>query len=145
MFISKQSHVDHNLSGEVIAFILEQFGDREAFFIETVEIPDEIPSLSCGLYGPIMGDPEIIDDHLCYTVFYEQRGDRAGKSRMIDLPAQKSRLLTVIGGPDDDGVCVLYTAFGGPAAPREPWDESLSDDERAESEAFWSVHALAAR
>lgn len=37
---------------------------------------------------------------------------------------------------------ILYTAFGGPLAPREPGDPDLPAEERAESEAFWAEHAL---
>lgn len=36
--------------------------------------------------------------------------------------------------------CVLYTAFGGPAAPQEPGDPSCKD--LAESATFWREHAL---
>jgi hypothetical protein len=54
--------------------------------------------------------------------------------------------LTVIAGPGDDGLdgVVLYTAYGGKCAPREPGDTSLNDEQRLESQAFWSEHALAA-
>jgi hypothetical protein len=38
--------------------------------------------------------------------------------------------------------CMLYTAFGGPLAPKEPGDPTLKDSEREESEKFWSQHAL---
>ena len=51
-------------------------------------------------------------------------------------------MMTVIGGPDGDDPCVLYTAFGGPAAPREPWDPSLDEAGWAASLAFWEAHAL---
>jgi len=38
---------------------------------------------------------------------------------------------------------VLYTAYGGPVAPREPFDRSLDEEAKAESEKFWAEHALA--
>lgn len=65
---------------------------------------------------------------------------------ICDRPSRQTRLLTVIAGPHEGDGCVLYTAHGGPAAPREPWDPSLNDDAAAleESRAFWSVHALSA-
>jgi hypothetical protein len=37
--------------------------------------------------------------------------------------------------------CVLYTAFGGPAAPQEPGDPACKDP--SASAAFWREHALA--
>jgi hypothetical protein len=42
---------------------------------------------------------------------------------------------------------ILYTAFGGPAAPREPGDPSLDGNEAglAESKAFWAEHALSSQ
>jgi hypothetical protein len=52
------------------------------------------------------------------------------------------RTVTVIGGPDDKGSVILYTAFGGPSALREPWDPGLTEEERYESQRFWSEHAL---
>jgi hypothetical protein len=45
---------------------------------------------------------------------------------------------------DDDGVHTLFTAFYGKLAPREPWDPSLPDQDRAESEEFWKTHAIVA-
>lgn len=43
---------------------------------------------------------------------------------------------------DDDGLDTLFTAFYGQLAPKEPWDPRLKDEEREESEKFWSTHAL---
>ena len=69
------------------------------------------------------------------------RGTRKGPSSVCDRAPRLSRLVTVIGGLHK-GECILFTAYGGPAAPREPWDESLSAEERGASEAFWAEHAL---
>lgn len=39
----------------------------------------------------------------------------------------------------------IFTAYGGPCAPREPGDATLSsDEEKKESADFWAQHALAA-
>jgi len=68
---------------------------------------------------------------------------RPPESRMVRLPKRTTRLLTVIGTTGDDGVIIL-TAYGGPAAEREPNDPSLkSDEEKAIASSFWSGHALA--
>lgn len=42
------------------------------------------------------------------------------------------------------GICkqTLFTAFYGKLAPKEPWDDSLRESDRAESESFWKTHAL---
>lgn len=61
---------------------------------------------------------------------------------MCDRPARMVRTMTVIGGPDDHGETILYTAYGGPSAPREPWDSTLNEEQRAQAQQFWSEHAL---
>jgi len=94
----------------------------------------------CGLYGPIMGDEPVPFE----VIRFEARGDRKWLSRLISAPMRPTRMVTVIGGPDGDEPCVLYTAYGGASAPREPGDPFLAGNAEglAESEAFWSVHAL---
>jgi hypothetical protein len=72
---------------------------------------------------------------------------------MVNRPVRETRILTVIGGhlpvkdngphAVDSSRCVLYTAFGGPMAPREPGDPSITDvDDLKESTLFWAQHAL---
>lgn len=51
-------------------------------------------------------------------------------------------LLTVGMCTDDDGLVTVFTAFPGQKAPKEPKDPKIREEERAESEAFWSTHAL---
>jgi hypothetical protein len=114
-----------------------QFADKASFFIATVELPADLADLSCGLYGPIMGDAPVADA----DVQLAPRGTRAWPSRLVARPARPTRLLTVIAGPHDDAACVLYTAFGGPLAPQEPGDPGCKDP--AASRAFWAEHALA--
>lgn len=138
MLITADSHLDHGLGESAIEFIRERFAERAEFFIETFELPEEFGELVCGLRGPIVGDAPITEDR----VRYETRGDRPGKSRITGLPPLATREVTVIAGPHGDEPCVLYTAYGGPLAPREPFDETLSDEDRAESEAFWAEHAI---
>lgn len=140
MKITDESHLDHGLTEGHIDFLMGRFGDRKEFFIETVEVPTDLPSLTCGLHGPIMGDEPLGEDEVFYTV----RPPREYPSRMTERAPRDTRLLTVIAGPDGDEPCVLYTAFGGPLAPREPGDPTLPPGDRAESEAFWSKHALSA-
>ncbi len=70
------------------------------------------------------------------------RGSRTTPSRLAlgVSPAYTSEL-TVVVGPHDGGP-VVYTAYWGEPAPREPGDPSLDDAGRAESEEFWAEHAL---
>lgn len=136
MKIVKESHLDHALSQAVIDHLLSLFGDRNAFFIETIELPDGLGTVPCGLHGPIMGDPPIDND----KVWFETRGDRAYKSRLCDRPVRQVRTVTVIAGPHESEPCVLYTAFGGPLAPQEPGDPTCKDLQKSRD--FWSEHAL---
>lgn len=43
---------------------------------------------------------------------------------------------------DEENKTRLVKAYYGELAPREPWDPCLTDDEREESEKFWSTHAI---
>jgi hypothetical protein len=139
--IHKDSHLDHGLSPAHIEWMLEQFKARAGFFLETVELPRHLEPLQCGLHGPIVGDEPVPEGE----VNYQKRGNRAGDSRMCDRPQRETRLITVIAGPHGEEPCVLYTAFGGPSAPREPWDAGIkTDSEREASVLFWAAHALSA-
>ncbi len=142
MIITNDSHLDHGLSDLHRAFITKLFEGRTAFFKETVTLPSDLTALDSALYGPLVGDPPIAESDVTYIV----RGARAGKSRVVNRPLRKTRLVSVIGGPHNDEPCILYTAFGGPIAPREPFDPSLVEGspEHTESVAFWKEHALAA-
>lgn len=139
MRITTDSHTDHALTPEHLEYILRRFGEREGFFIETVELPPQLASLPCGLYGPSMGDDPISDADVAMVT----RGTRPNPSRLVYRAPRPSRQMTVIAGPHE-GETILYTAFGGPAAPREPGDPSLEGDALAESRAFWATHALSA-
>lgn len=137
--ITKDSHLDHDLTLPIIQYILSKLGNKKGFFINTVTLPKRLGSLPCRLYGPAMGDRPIPEDEVRYI----KRAGRPGKSRMIDLPPRPTQKLTVIAGPYGDFDTVLYTTFGGPQAPREPFDPDITDpNELAASEAFWSQHAL---
>lgn len=137
MDITSASHLDHNLSPAHVAFIRERFGDRTVFFIETVELPVDLPALPCDLHGPATGSPPVPEEEVSYGI----RGSRKGPSRFCRRPSVSVRVLTVIGGPHE-GACILYTAYGGPCAPREPWDETLDEAGREEARGFWAQHAL---
>lgn len=138
MKITSDSHVDHGLSEQVIALILERFGAHEGFGIHTLEIPEELGEVKCALIGPLTGHPPVTADQ----VYFKRRDGRAGESRMVDRPLVSTRLVTVIHGYHN-GETILFTAYGGPCAPRERYDHTLSPEERQESIAFWEQHALA--
>lgn len=70
------------------------------------------------------------------------RGSRTTPSRLaLGVSPSRTHKLTVVVGPHDGGP-VVYTAYWGEPAPREPGDPSLDDAGRAEAEAFWAEHAL---
>lgn len=135
------SHTDHNVTAAQREWALDHLKDRTGFFIQTLELPIELGTVPCGLYGPLMGDEPVAESDVHYAV----RGTRPAASRMPKLPERLCRKLTVIAGPHGDNPCVLYTMFGGPSAPREPFDAGLkSEAEKAECQLFWSQHALSA-
>lgn len=164
--ITADSHLDHGLTVAQLAWVLKQFTDRDGFFIETVELPEDLGTVACTLRGPLMGDKPLTEAE----VFYAPRGERPYKSRQHKWPPRETRKLSVIAGPHNGDNCVLYTAFGGPVTPREPADIRRQLEEleakrpalkfqgeehdklyaqiedlrvkRAESDKFWSEHAL---
>jgi hypothetical protein len=138
MKITADSHTDHRLTPEHLAWLCERFAGRTGFFIEEALLPGRLPSVECGLHGPKAGDAPVLEEEVTYVVC----GERAGESRMCKRPPRLTRTITVIAGPHGEEPCILYTAYGGPNAPREPFDPSLDEKSKRESEAFWSAHAL---
>ena len=139
--IHENSHRDHGITSEHEAFLLSAFADKSGFFIATIELPAHLGDLMTGLHGPVMGDGPIPESEVEYVV----RGNRSGPSRLTNRSPRLTRWVTVIAGPLGDQPCALYTAYGsheGPLAPREPWDTSIPEAERAASRDFWAVHAL---
>ena len=130
----KDSHLDHSLTDAQVEFILGLPAKEGEVTVQTVELPEALGTVPCGLFGPCMGDAPVTDAE----VTLEVRGDRKGPSRLVDREPRQVRTVTVISGPHDGNPCVLFTAFGGPSAPREPFE-----DDSEESRKFWSEHALA--
>lgn len=139
MEIVKESHVDHGFTKAQKDWLVQVFADRNAFFIETVTLPEELGTVPCALRGPVMGDDAVPERE----AIYHNRGDRSYPSRMCLGASRPTRTVTVIAGPDGLDACVLYTAFGGPLAPKEPNDPTVKPEEMAGSVAFWAEHALA--
>ena len=129
-----ESHLDHNLSEAQLAFVLSQTPTGEGVQILTVDMPAELGTLECAIYGPSMGDKPVAESDVTYAV----RGDRKGESRLVDLPARQSSKVTIVTGPHDGHDWVLFTSYGGPAAPREVFEDDSPDTVK-----FWSEHALA--
>lgn len=149
--LHEDSHVDHAVPNPVLDYVLRQFEDRTTFFIETITYPEkgtwssprtegrwvpwDFATTPCALHIDVPED----------EVHYAKRGDREYESRMCKRSPRMVREITIIAGPhpdDSDVGMILYTMYGGPAAPKEPGDPRLTDEEREESVAFWSKAAL---
>ena len=102
-----ESHLDHNLTDAQIAFILDRFAARDAFFIETVELPTELGTVPCGLHGPLVGDPPVPEE----VVTRATRGTRTWRSRLVDRAPQQVRTVTVIAGPHEE-TCTTCAGTG---------------------------------
>jgi hypothetical protein len=134
-------HTDHaGVTSAHLEHIVAKYADKNGFFIDTFQAPEGLDPLPCGLYGPSMGDDAVEESE----VVYAQRGARKGDSRMVARPLRPCRTITVIAGPNEDGSlpCVLYAIYGGPCAPREPFDTSMTEEQKEESVRFWATHAL---
>lgn len=140
MKIHANSHLDHGLTPAHLTWLAAQIGDRTEPFAETFALLPELPSLTNALYGPAAGDAPVVEDE----VFYGRRGDRCYRSRLVRRPLRETRLVTVVGGPYDGDPCVLFTAYGGPAAPPELWSLGVERADVPAIESFWRDHAIAA-
>lgn len=138
--VTNETHLHHGLTEDQMKFIWEVTKDREGFFIQRMHLPEHLGTLSCGLYGPLMGDKPVDESE----VEYRMRPNRKYSSRMVKRPMRETREVTIIAGPDDKGNQILYTAYGGPLAPRMPGDTTIDTWEGVlEARKFWAEHALA--
>lgn len=135
VIITKDSHLDHGVTTAQLAWVLQQLGERDAFFIETLTLPEHLGTVPCGLYGPLMGDEPVETGTVGRT-----RAPRTWTSRCVQRPVRQVREVSVIAGPHEGAPCVLYTIYGGPVAPQEPGDPGCRDV--GASQAFWAQHAL---
>jgi hypothetical protein len=134
----KVFHADHGVSEETLKWALAQINPT-GFFLRTLELPEGHVDLLNSLYGPVCGDDPVSDD----VVTFVKRSEDRPPSRMVSWPKRPTRLLTLI-GMVKDGDVTIFTAYGGPAAEREPGDVTLStDEEKAAAATFWAHHALA--
>lgn len=141
------SHLDHSLTEDQIKWVLGQEAPAGELRIQTLELPEHLGTVPCGLIGPVMGDEPVPESEVEYLT----RGERKGQSRIMrdglacfDYEPHRTRQVTIISGPHGDDPCILYTAFGGPAAPREPFEFAEDDqgEEATASRVFWAQHAL---
>lgn len=136
----KDTHLDHNLTTGQVDYLRKMFADRKSFFIETVELPEELGTVEVSLIGPLTGGSLIPED----VVDYEVRNGRKWASRVVHgMEKVQSRQVTIIAGPHNDESMVVYMMYGGPKAPREPGDPYITSwNELLTSREFWSSHAL---
>lgn len=137
--IHPDSHLDHGLTPEQLAWVLTQVEGKREFFRATFTLPEALGTVPCGLVGPATGQAPVAEADVTYVV----RPGRQWASRCVDHALVPTREVTIIGGPHDGREFVLYTVYGGPQAPREPADPSLkTDEDRAISVEFWGQHGL---
>jgi len=131
-------HQDHGITSAQAAHIQERLVvavTEGGFFIQQVEIPANLGTVPCGLYGPAMGDAPVSDE----DVILEARGDRAWQDRLLDKPYRQVGYVQTIGIRDDSGFTV-FTMYGGPLAPQNPEDPTNNDPKGARQ--WWAEHAL---
>ncbi len=134
----KVFHADHGVSESTLVWALAQINPN-GFFLRTLTLPEGHVDLLNALYGPSAGDAPVSDDQ----VHFVKRSEDRPPSRMVKLPKRPTRLITLI-GIQADGEVTIFTAYGGPAAEREPGDPTLrTDEEKAAAVAYWATHALA--
>ena len=137
----KWFHKDHGVPAEVLAMaeaLIAAATTAAAGTPVVITFPTAV-EVPCGLYGPAAGDAPVPETE----VRYEARNGRPVQSRLIARDFRPVREATVVGMLTEDGSTVLvFTCYGGAAAPREPGDSSLTPEQKAVSTAWWAVHAL---
>ena len=149
--VVQASHVDHGLNGEALNWLQRvaladlQMLPAGQVLVKSYELPKDAAAvglpcaLRCQLHGPMVGEAAVSSDEASELV----RAGRSYPSRICARAPSTTRLVTLIVGPHGDATQVLYTAFPGPLAEKEPGDPSLkTEDDRKRSAAFWSKHAL---
>lgn len=76
-------------------------------------------------------------------VFYAQRPGRKGLSRFVmgRRPEVTNQVTLVLHKAQEENTYILLTAWVGPKAPREPWDQFATPDSRG----WWNTHAFTTR
>jgi hypothetical protein len=86
-----------------------------------------------------VGDPPVAEVQVQYRV----RPGRSWPSRTVARPVRPTGIVIVVAGPYCGDDPVLFTCYGGPAAPPEVHDPNLKPAAREASIAFWNDHAPA--
>ena len=92
--------------------------------------------------GRVIGVSECVETTDSDTIVMRQRPGRPNLTRFVlNRTPQPSSDITVVMVRQGKGYRLL-TAYIGNLAEKEPGDPSLTERDRAKSEAFWSCHAL---
>jgi len=138
-------HDDHGLKQRHLQFIDTLLSGWDGSFTRLhATMPEDCPPLLSDLHGPSAGDDPIAEDEVEYVT----RANRAGPSRLVSREPRPCREMVLIAGPGESpgDEPLIYTAYGSQVvAPREPWDKSMNDEEKAEAKAFWGEHALSSQ
>lgn len=127
-----QAHAD--ATNELIAEAIRKVHYTAPFWMNTVDM------------GRIIGKNACVEIDATDDTRWVCRPGRNTESHMVfNKEPVDTTEFTVGMCTDKDGLVTVFTAFPGPKAPKEPTDPSLRDDEREESEKFWSTHALCAK
>lgn len=138
--LHRDSHISHvrpRVRGSALALVEALIEEGDASLrVDTVKIRERTPCSLVRRSALAAHEP----------VFMAYRGVRRGSTPCVIRGPEIVNVVTVVSGPspDADGTRVLYTVYGGPPTPREPWDPSLACDDakRAEAAAFWDEHAI---
>ena len=137
-------HADHGITGDQINHIQEALvkNTENGFFMTEIIIPEELGTVPCSLYGPLMDDGDV---PRAAVKMIKRSEDRPADPLLVGFKTRPVDYVQVIGIRDMKADSFqLFTIYGGPAAPRNPLDESIeTDKERLEAQEFWASHALA--
>ena len=137
-------HNDHGITKKQLEFIQknkELLGLPNGTLIKKIiQLPKEIGTVKEALYGPKAGDNPIAEK----DVFYINRGNRKGPTRMINKATRLTSTICVIGIKNGPAFTMYGTQSDKPS-PMEIWDNKmnfLSNKEQTEIIEFWKEHAI---
>ena len=77
--------------------------------------------------------------------YFSIRKGREGPSRVVlDEKPKETSIISIVAEPIDEKQYNLSSAWYGPIAPKEPWDNTFLNDQKCNDESlhFWCCHAL---
>ena len=153
---------DYGLTSDQLDFVLKQFHGRVGDILACVELPVDLGTIRCNLYGPTMGDDPVPnfspygngwlrrDDKTQPVYPYGNGGsvelhlaDQPWPTRVLYLNSRDSfKVMVLAEAAVQSDEPTLESVAGGPFRPWLPGSRAMPADQYEEASCFWSQHAI---